>query len=273
MAVPEPSVLLPGISMAGFGFRRRLASAVQIEMVAHPSLTMIIDFSVEGGIAHGSAGPTQYGSFVAGLLPGSLLAGGLDGECLQLRLSPVMARAVLGVSAELTGRMIGLEQILGQTARTLENAMRAARSWDERFRIVADFVVDRIDNQPTIEPEVDLAWQRILAARGTIRVEELAAEVGRTRQWLWTRFRTQLGITPKRAGQLARFDHAAHLLAAGRAAADVAVESGYVDQSHLHREVRTITGSTPRAVAVAPWLAIDDVAWPDHPGVAPRAIL
>lgn len=34
------------------------------------------------------------------------------------------------------------------------------------------------------------------------------------------------------------------------------------DQSHLHREVRTFTGLTPTAVAAAPWLAIDDVAWP-----------
>jgi transcriptional regulator GlxA family with amidase domain len=76
------------------------------------------------------------------------------------------------------------------------------------------------------------------------------------------RFRSQLGITPKRAARLVRFDHAAHLLAAGHAAAGVAVESGYVDQSHLHREIKEFAGLTPTAVAVAPWLAIDDVAWP-----------
>ncbi|MCG5213800.1 hypothetical protein [Streptosporangium sp. KLBMP 9127] len=39
-----------------------------------------------------------------------------------------------------------------------------------------------------------------------------------------------------------RFDHAAHLLAAGHAAASVAAESGYVDQSHLYREVKAFTG-------------------------------
>ena len=43
----------------------------------------------------------------------------------------------------------------------------------------------------------------------------------------------------------------------------VAAESGYADQSHLHREVKAFTGLTPKAVAAAPWLAIDDVAWPD----------
>lgn len=95
-----------------------------------------------------------------------------------------------------------------------------------------------------------------------MRVDGLADEVGWSRKRLWSRFRSQLGITPKRAARLVRFDHAAHLLAAGHAAASVATESGYVDQSHLHREVKTFAGLTPTAVAVAPWLAIDDVARP-----------
>ncbi|MDG4782541.1 helix-turn-helix domain-containing protein [Micromonospora sp. WMMD961] len=75
-------------------------------------------------------------------------------------------------------------------------------------------------------------------------------------------FRSQLGITPKRAARLVRFDHAVHLLAAGHAAAAVATESGYVDQSHLHRDVLAFAGQTPTAVAAAPWLAIDEIAWP-----------
>src|SRR5438552_2130251 len=106
------------------------------------------------------------------------------------------------------------------------------------------------------------AWRRTVTSRGRVRVAGLAEEVGWSRKRLWSRFRSQIGLTPKRAAQLVRFDHAAHLLAAGHAAASVAAQSGYVDQSHLHREVKAITGVTPTAVATAPWLAIDDVAWP-----------
>jgi len=56
-------------------------------------------------------------------------------------------------------------------------------------------------------------------------------------------------------------------LAAGHSAALVAAETGYADQSHLHRDVVAFTGATPRAVAVAPWLAVDPIAWaaPEHP--------
>ncbi len=78
---------------------------------------------------------------------------------------------------------------------------------------------------------------------------------------MWSRFRSQIGLTPKRAAQLVRFDHAAHRLAAGERAAMVAAEGGYADQSHLHRDVVAFAGVTPTDVAVAPWLAVDDVAW------------
>ncbi|GAA4967765.1 hypothetical protein [Actinoplanes utahensis] len=47
-----------------------------------------------------------------------------------------------------------------------------------------------------------------------------------------------------------------------------AAASGYADQPHLHREIGAFTGSTPAAVAGAPWLAIDETAWPASSGAA-----
>jgi AraC-like DNA-binding protein len=103
----------------------------------------------------------------------------------------------------------------------------------------------------------------MLASRGRVRVERLAAEAGWSRKRLWSRFRAQIGLTPKRAARLVRFDHAARLLAEGHSAAAVAADSGYADQSHLHRDVLAFAGMTPAAMAVTPFLAVDDVAWPD----------
>ncbi|MFI6151564.1 helix-turn-helix domain-containing protein [Kitasatospora sp. NPDC051170] len=234
-------------------------------MVAHPSVTLFVDLSEGDALVYDAHGRREGGSTVVGLAPGALrvsgrAAGGI--ECLQIRLSPVAAAAVLGAPAELGGTVASLEELWGRDAGRAEDMLRAAASWDERFAIAADLLGRRLDTRPSPDPEVALAWRRMLTSRGRVRVDALATEVGWSRKRLWSRFRSQIGLTPKRAAQLVRFDHAAHLLAAGNPAAWVAAASGYADQSHLHREVQAFTGTTPTAVAAAPWLAIDDVAWP-----------
>jgi AraC-like DNA-binding protein len=94
-----------------------------------------------------------------------------------------------------------------------------------------------------------------------VRVGALAAEIGWSGKRLWERFGSQIGLPPKRAARLVRFDHAVHRLAAGESAARVAADSGYADQSHLHRDVLAFTGATPATVAGEQWLEVDGVAW------------
>ncbi|SEH03662.1 Helix-turn-helix domain-containing protein [Nonomuraea solani] len=245
------------------GFRHRAPAFTDIAMVAYPSVTLLVDLSEGEGVVYETRGRRERGSVVVGLLPGDLRAAGRGaGECLQIRLEPVAAAALFGASNELSGTVVALADVWGRDAGRAEDRLRAAASWDERFTIAADILGRRLGAHAPVDPQVAYAWRRTLTSRGRVRVDGLADEVGWSRQRLWSRFRSQLGITPKRAARLVRFDHAAHLLAAGHAAAGVATESGYVDQSHLNREVTAFAGLTPTALAVAPWLAIDDVAWP-----------
>ena len=150
----------------------------------------------------------------------------------------------------------------GATPSRIQERLRAAASWDDRFAIAEAVLARRYEAGRPVDPEVAFAWGLMVTSRGRVRVEQLAAEAGWSRRRLWSRFRSQIGLTPKRAAQLVRFDHAAHRLAAGHSAALVAADSGYVDQSHLHHDVMAFAGMTPTAVAAAPWLAVDDVAWP-----------
>ncbi|MEW5356688.1 helix-turn-helix domain-containing protein [Streptomyces sp. 16-176A] len=247
------------------GFRRRAPARAGIAMVAHPSVTLFVDLSEGDSLVHDAHGRRGRGSTVVGLVPGDLRFGGRAAggiECLQIRLSPVLAVAVFGASTDLGGTVVTLEDVWGRDAGRAEERLRAATSWDERFTIAADALGRRMSARPSPDPEVAAAWWLMRAGRGRVRVDSLASEVGWSRKRLWSRFRSQIGLTPKHAARLVRFDHAARLLAAGDAAAQVAARSGYVDQAHLHREVKAFTGVTPTAVAAAPWLAIDDVAWP-----------
>ncbi|WP_024799818.1 helix-turn-helix domain-containing protein [Nocardia sp. BMG51109] len=265
IAVPSgPGVT--GISMAGF--RGRADGLIDLRMVPYPALTVFIDFG-DALLTDDAGGERRRGSVVVGMAPDSVFRGcGRDIDLLQLRLSPPVAHAALGACSELGGTVVALEDLWGRDAGRIRERLHAAGSWDERFTIAQAAIARRGASGRAVDPEVAFAWRRMAMSRGRIRVEHLAAEVGWSRKRLWSRFGSQIGLTPKRAATLIRFDHAAHRLAAGHSAALVATDCGFVDQSHLNRDVMAFAGMTPTAVACAPWLDVDDVAWPaTNPGL------
>jgi AraC-like DNA-binding protein len=259
IAVPSRPGRLPGVSMAGFS--DRATGLVDLPVVPYPAVTVVIDLGDEPLLVEDATGQPKRGSLAAGLVPGGVRVRGQDIKCLQVRLSPVTAHAVLGASSELGQTVAGLDDLWGRDAARAQEQLRAAGSWPDRFAIAEAALSRRWDAGRPADPEVAFAWEQMMSNQGWVRVEQLAAETGWSRKRLWSRFRSQIGLTPKRAARLIRFDHAAHRLAAGETAALVAADSGYADQSHLHRDVMTFAGITPAAVAAAPWLAVDDIAW------------
>lgn len=224
----------------------------------------------EGERSATAYGPTcpkaEYAPHEAGLFPEVVTPGA---ECLNLNVwtpdpggsgLPVLAGFTVAssrrgpdplpvIGAPLLPAMgLCAFDLWGRDAVRIQEQLRAAESWEARFAIAEAALARRQDAGWAVDPEVELAWRRMVVSRGWVRVERLAAEVGWSRGRLWSRFRSQAGATPKRAAELVRFDHAAHLLAAGQSAAVVAADSGYADQSHLHREVMAFTGVTPAAV-------------------------
>lgn len=245
------------------GFSCRASDFVDLGVVPYPAVTVCVDLGDE--LIVGDGHDHQRGSMAFGLVPNGLRGRGRGIECLQLRLSPVIAYAVLGILPE--SDATSLDDLLGhRSVRRIEEQLWDARSWEERFQIAAAEIAWRYARNAQVDAEVGFAWNRIVRSRGQARIARIADLVGWSRQRLWARFRSQVGVGPKRAAQLVRFDHAAHRLAAGVPPALVAAEGGYADQSHLHRDVQDFAGVTPAAVAVAPWLAVDDVAWgaPEH---------
>lgn len=266
--------------MAGFGVR----SATAVRLIPHPAVTLALEFGAGQPIVRDNAGRQQRGSIVAGLgfgCDGPIQARGENIECLQIRLSPIIAPAILGVSpTELGDAVVTLDDLWSQrAAERIRERLSESANWEARFALATAFITGRLTDYDRTgvdrseygragrgwagsraDPEVAWVWRRIVRGRGRIRVDGLAAEVGWSRKRLWSRFGAQIGLPPKAAAKLVRFDHAAHRLAAGQPAA--AADSGYADQSHLHRDVLALTEDTPAAIAAEPWLAIDDVAWP-----------
>ncbi|MFI9604605.1 helix-turn-helix domain-containing protein [Streptomyces sp. NPDC052043] len=253
-----------GVSMAGF----RVRELETLRIVPYPAVTLLLEFGTGSPVLDCAPGRQQRGSFAAGPGLGSggaVRARGENVECVQVRLSPVIARAILGTSpADLDGAVVSLDDLWGREAARIRERLGAASSWQDRFELTDALLARRHEAGPPVDPEMAWAWRRIVGTRGLARVDGLAAEVGWSRKRLWSRFRSQLGLPPKRAVKLVRFDHAAHRLVAGEDAARVAADTGYADQSHLHRDVKAFTGATPATVGDELFLAVDDIAWPSR---------
>lgn len=265
ITAPTTPGRLAGVSMAGFGDRGVTPS--RLRLIPHPSVTLLL--VLDGMVSlEDSSGTRHAGSLITGLGFGDQVqALRVDAfSCLQVRLSPLVAYAVLGPDV---GRMdagvLTLDALLGAEAARLSDRLNGLSTWGERFASVEDWLVDRAVaaemSTGRLTPEVSWAWQRIVAGRGSVRISGLADEVGWSRKRLWTRFGDQIGLSPKRAAKLVRFDHAVHRLVAGQDAAGVAADGGFADQSHLHRDVVEFTELTPRSVVTEPFLAVDDLAW------------
>jgi AraC-like DNA-binding protein len=256
---PTRPSLVPGVSMAGF--HDRDSGPFDLRSVPHPAVTVAFEFGDSPLVIEDASGRRQRGSLVAGLGPGVRVSG-KNIECVQVRLTPMVAHAVLGVCpSELERAVVALDDLWGRDASRILERLGATQSWDERFALTEAALVRRRASGPTVDREVAWVWDRMVVNRGWVRVDELAVEIGWSRKRLWTRFRSQIGMPPKRAAKLIRFDHAAHRLSAGHGAASVAAETGYVDQSHLHRDVLEFTGGTPSTMVDDTWLAVDHIAW------------
>jgi transcriptional regulator GlxA family with amidase domain len=81
---------------------------------------------------------------------------------------------------------------------------------------------------------------------GIVRAEQLASIAAVSLRTLERRFRTHVGLSPKKAIQRYRLQAVAErALSDDIDWASVAAELGYADQAHLSRDFRAVTGEAP----------------------------
>ncbi|MEV0123233.1 AraC family transcriptional regulator [Streptomyces sp. NPDC050703] len=248
VARPLGGTALGGVRMTGF--RDRVAAGLDMQVLPQPTVIVVIGLGGNLVTVESATGHQPMRSLVASLSPGPARVRGERVECVEVSLSPRAAYALLGVSPrELDGSVTALEDLWGRHERRLREQLTDATTWQERLALTDEFLAKRAAGAPSMSPEVAAAWNTIVARRGRIRVGDLAASCGWSRKRLCSRFSAQIGLTPKRAAMLVRFDHAARALCAGESASNVALACGYADQPHLHRDVLAFAGCTPIALA------------------------
>jgi AraC-like DNA-binding protein len=197
---------------------------------------------------------------------------------IQLGLTPLGARVLLGLPAgELAALDVEGDEVVGRFAAELQDRVRAAVTWTGRFAALDGLLAARagltrlspegrpvplprrtgpMDERALIAPEVTYAWRTLLTSRGAVSVADLAGQTGWSSRHLDNRFRSEIGLTPKAAARVIRFDRARRMLmrrvrdGGPPALAELAAAGGYYDQAHLAREFRGLAGCPP-----SHWLA------------------
>jgi AraC-like DNA-binding protein len=188
------------------------------------------------------------------------------GDNVGLRLRPGAAAAVLGVDqAALPDGAVAAGDLWGADARRLEDrlaAVGAAVAGERRgaasgagpgpqHEVLEDFVAGRLlgDAGPRPDPLVVAATHWLSRTGAT--VDGVGRAVGLSPRELRRRFLFHVGYGPKVLQRVLRFGGVVRALAAApasRSLADLAVDHGYADQSHLGRECRLLSGSSPAAL-------------------------
>jgi AraC-like DNA-binding protein len=200
---------------------------------------------------------SSYRSLVGGLhTTPAVIAHDGSQSGIQLRVSPIASRALFGMPAgELAGTDLAADEVLGRSAGELHERISAATSWTERFRILDVALTARLGDSLPPAPVIN-AWALLTRSHGLMPISKLAREVGWSERQLAKRFGQEIGLSPKLAARMIRFDRARHALQSqlsvrGRTdIAWIAAGCGYHDQSHLVRDFRSFTRLPPSR-----WLA------------------
>ncbi len=170
-----------------------------------------------------------------------------DRPTVGLRLRCGTAGAVLGTAAdELTAEPMRLREL--RAVRWAEVGLHRATDETKARRELEELVGAA---GAEIDRAVVAACRRI--SRGDERVCEIAEAVGLEARELHRRFCKQVGFGPKalqRVTRFRRFVGGLGAVAGGEVPlAFAALDAGYADQAHLSRECRSLSGSSPRALA------------------------
>lgn len=213
------------------------------------SVTFIVslDEPIDIVATPGGQRPLALDALVGGLhLRPATIAHEGSGAGVSIDLSPLGSRALFGLPvAQLASLVVDLRDLLGPAGGELVERLRAAPSWPDRFAVLDEVLGRAVGEGTAVLPEVEHAWHVLAANGGRVTVTELASEVGWSRRHLTSRFSAELGVSPKGAARLLRFERTCALLDRGLGLADAAVAGGYYDQAHMTGEWRELAGMTP----------------------------
>ncbi len=262
MKVDEHTTARPSAALRPYvgwysGYRQRGLPPTVHRGLPSPYLTVILTLDEPLVIAaHPDVrqAPGRYDALIGGLhLAPAIITSDGAASGIQVSVNPLGCRVLFGLpAAELRNIDTDLSSVLHpDVVDEVRERLRAVAGWAERFAVVDRWLCGRMAaGEARVHPDVARAFRRLVASGGDVPIAALAGEVGWSARRLTTRFAAEVGLRPKEAARVVRFDRVRRRIAPGVRLAEVAADGGYFDQAHLTRDFREFAGVPPTR-----WLA------------------
>lgn len=141
-----------------------------------------------------------------------------------------------------------IESLFGEIpAKVLEQKIVQANNTQERIEIIETFLLDKLNQNATIENLVKTTVDSLLATNGSNSINLILKDDLSKRRQLERNFKKQIGISPKQLGKVLRLQTALKmLLNDNENLTNIAYESEYFDQAHFIKDFKEFIGTTPK---------------------------
>lgn len=171
-------------------------------------------------------------------------------RAVGLRLHPRGIRALLGVPLSVVNdRCLSVPEVLETRFDELAERCSKARDLTRVLQIATEWALARVLRFDSNGDELaHWAARRIEKTKGAMAIRSLQEQSGYGITQFVARFKQEYGVSPKVYARLVRFRRVLEHLDENSELVQLALETGFSDQPHLHGEFRRLAGRTPTEV-------------------------
>ena len=150
-------------------------------------------------------------------------------------------------SGELRNLHVGLEDLWGGLASEAREQLLAARTGEEKFRILEKALWTAAAENLDRHPAVRYALTQFHGAPETRTIADVTNRIGLSARRFIEVFEREVGLTPKLFCRVRRFQRVLRLIQNSRELdwTQIALDCGYYDQAHFIHDFRAFSGINP----------------------------
>tara|TARA_R110002051_G_scaffold165130_3_gene236000 strand:- start:58572 stop:59387 length:816 start_codon:yes stop_codon:yes gene_type:complete len=147
------------------------------------------------------------------------------------------------------------------SAKELERKIIAAKDSAQRIKIIENFLLEKLNEETTINTIVKQTVEALLSSNGTESISTILKEDLSKRRQLERNFKKQIGVSPKQLGKVIRLQSALKMMLHKETdnLTKIAYESEYFDQAHFTKDFKEFTGINPKEFLVNEQMALSTI--------------